>query len=57
MDFFNSFLRNLFILAAIFIVLLFIAPDFMSQAYSLLGALFGPLLILIVIVAALPKRK
>ena len=57
MDFLISFIRRLLFLAIIFIILLFIAPDLMSQVYGLLGVLFGPLLILIVVVAALPKRK
>jgi preprotein translocase subunit SecY len=57
MNFFKDFIRNLLILAVIFIVLLIAAPDFMSQVYGLLGGLFGPLLILIVVVAALPKRR
>jgi preprotein translocase subunit SecY len=57
MEFLKNLIRNLLILAIIFIGLLFVAPEFMRQVYGLLGSLFGPLLILMLLVAALPKRK
>ena len=57
MEFFKRFMINLALLAAAGLLLLIFFPDIMRSAYSLLGALFGPLLILIVIVAALPNRR
>ena len=55
--FWKNFIRNILILGAIFIVLLIIQPGIMSQVYGALGQLFGPLLIVIVIVAALPRKS
>jgi len=57
MQFLKDLLRNLAILIAIFIALLIFAPAMMKQVYELLGALFGPVLILIIIAAALPRKK
>ena len=55
MRFFKDFLRNLGLLIAFGLVLFVLFPEFTSQAFSLYGALFGPLAIIIVIVAALPR--
>lgn len=57
MDFLKSFVRNLALLILIGIILLVLFPDIMRQVFGLYGALFGPLAILILIVAALPKRN
>jgi preprotein translocase subunit SecY len=55
--FWKNLLRNILLLGAIFIVLLIVSPTIMSQVYDMLGQLFGPLLIVMVIVAALPRRS
>ncbi|MBN1801329.1 MAG: hypothetical protein JW891_07475 [Candidatus Lokiarchaeota archaeon] len=57
MSFLKALLRNIAILIVIFLAMLIFMPDVMSQVYSTLGALFGPLLILMVIVAALPRKR
>ena len=57
MQFLKDFLINLAFLALIMIGLFIAAPDMMRQVVDLLGGLFGPILILIVLVRALPKRR
>ena len=56
-DFLKGLLRNLAFLIGLGILLLVFFPDIMKQAYQMLGGLFGPLVILIVIVAALPRKR
>jgi hypothetical protein len=56
MQFLKDLFRNLFILAVIGIALLIFFPQIMSQVYNLLGTLFGPAIIILVIVFALPKK-
>jgi len=51
------FLRNLAGLVIIGVVLLVLFPVWMSEVYKLYGAIFGPLALLILVVAALPARK
>jgi tetratricopeptide (TPR) repeat protein len=57
MGFIKDFIRNLVILIAIGVVLFIIAPDMMKQVFQLYGALLGPVAIIAVIVAALPRKK
>jgi len=57
MQFLKDFLRNLAFLTVIMIVLFLAAPDMMRQVVDMLGALFGPILILVVITAALPRKR
>ncbi len=57
MRFFKAFVRNLILLIIIGIVLFGLFPDQMGQIFQLYGALFGPIAILIVIVAALPRKR
>ncbi len=57
MRFLKAFLFNLGLLALAGILLLILFPDFMSQVYKLFGVMLGPVAILIVIVAALPRRR
>ena len=57
MEFLKDLLRNLAFLIAIGIVLYIIAPDMMKQVFQLYGMLFGPIAILLVIVAAVPRKK
>ena len=58
MEFAKNFLRNLVLLGGIGLVLFIVFPDMMSQIFELYGALFGPgLVLLVIIVAALPRRN
>ncbi|HBO33526.1 MAG TPA: hypothetical protein DD636_02095 [Anaerolineaceae bacterium] len=57
MEFFKNFLKNLGLLVVLGVVLLLVAPDMMRQVYDAFGQLFGPLVIVMIIVAALPRRK
>ena len=57
MQFLKDLLRNLALLIVIGIILLLVAPAMMKQVYELFGALFGPMLLLLIVVAALPRRK
>jgi tetratricopeptide (TPR) repeat protein len=57
MEFLKDLLRNLAFLIAIGVVLYIIAPDMMKQIFQVYGALFGPIAIFIVIVAAIPRKK
>jgi tetratricopeptide (TPR) repeat protein len=57
MEFLKDLLRNLVFLSAIGVVLYIIFPDMMKQVFQLYGMLFGPIAILFVIVAALPRKK
>jgi len=56
-EFLKDLLRNLAFLIGIGVVLYIIAPDMMRQVFQLYGMLFGPIAILLVIVAALPRKK
>ncbi len=56
MDYFKKLLRNIGLLLIIGIVLLMLSPSIMGQVYNFFGALFGPLVILMIIAIALPKR-
>lgn len=56
MKFLKNFIRNLLLLIIIGVVLLVAFPDVTNQIFQLYGALFGPLVFLIIIVAALPRR-
>ena len=57
MNFLKTLLRNLAFLVGIGIVLYILFPDMMSEVFEIYGALFGPLAILLLIGAALPKKK
>ncbi len=57
MQFLKNLLRNIGLLMLIFLVVYLINPTLIKQAYELLGALFGPLLIVMVIAAALPGSR
>ena len=56
MDFLKGLLRNLAFLICIGIILLILFPSQMSQVYELYGGLFGPIAILLLIGAALPRN-
>ena len=55
--FWKNLIRNILLLGALLLILFLVAPSIMRQVYDMLGQLFGPLLILIIIVAALPRRS
>ena len=57
MRFLKDFIINLLWLLAIGLILILVFPDLMRQVYQIFGDLFGPLVILIVIVTAIPRRK
>ena len=56
-QFLKNFLKNLGFLVVIGIVLFFVAPDMMRQVSDAFGQLFGPLAIIMIIVAALPSKR
>jgi len=57
MTFLKKILRNLAFLVGIGIVLYILYPDMMSQVFELYWGIFGPLALLGLIVAALPRGK
>jgi hypothetical protein len=57
MQFLKDFLRNLVLLLIIGLVLFILFPDMMNQVFQLYAVLLGPIAILIMIVAALPRKK
>lgn len=57
MQFLKNFLKNLGFLVVIGIVFFFVAPDMMRQVFDAFGQLFGPLAIIMIIVAALPSKR
>jgi hypothetical protein len=56
-QFFKNFLKNLGFLVVIGVVLFFVAPHMMRQVFDAFGQLFGPLAIIMIFVAALPRRR
>ena len=57
MQFLKDFIRNLVLLLIIGLVLFIAFPGMMNQVFQLYAALLGPVVILIVIVAALPRKR
>lgn len=58
MSFFTAFVRNLALLAVLGLVLYMFFPDTMAAIAQLAGGLFGPgLILLMLIVAALPSAR
>jgi hypothetical protein len=57
MEFLKSFLINLALLIGLGIVLFLAAPDMMSQVFSSLWAILGPIALLFVVIKALPKKR
>ena len=53
----KGFLRNLGALLIIGLVLFVLFPDMIKQVFHLYGALLGPLFILMLIIAALPRKR
>lgn len=56
-EYLKKFLKNLGLLVLIGVVLLLLFRTQMSDVYKLYGAIFGPITFLILIVAALPRKK
>lgn len=57
MGFILNFLKNLGFLIVAGIVLYILFPTMVGQVFQMFGVIFGPLAIVILLVAALPKRK
>ena len=57
MRFFLDLLRNLGLLLIIGLALFIIFPDMMRQVFQLYGAIFGPLVIILIVVMALPHKS
>lgn len=57
MDYLKSLLRNLAILLGFGLLIYIAAPGIVGLVYQTLGLLFGPLAILLLILAALPYRR
>ncbi len=56
--FFVELLKNLGFLIAFGIIIYILFPDMMRQVFQLYGALFGPvIIILLIVIAALPRKK
>jgi len=57
MKFLIKLLKNLAFLVGIGIVLYILFPEMMADVFQLYGKIFGPLALLALIVAALPRKK
>lgn len=57
MEYFKRFLKKLGLLILILVILLLLFPTQISEAYNILGAVFGPLIFIILVVSALPSKK
>ena len=57
MKFLLKLLRNLAFLIGIGIVLYLFFPEMMSDVFQLYGKIFGPLALIALVVAALPRNK
>lgn len=57
MKFLLKLLRNLAFLIGIGIVLYILFPEMMSGVFQLYGKIFGPLALLALVVAALPRGR
>jgi len=57
LNYLKKLLRNLAFLVGLGIVLYLLFPEIMADVFQLYGKLFGPLALLALIVAALPRNK
>jgi len=57
MTFIQEFLRNLALLFVIFLAVYIMAPAMVGQMVSFFGMLFGPISILIIVAAAMPRKR
>ena len=57
-SFLMAFLRNLGFIILGGVILLIVFPDLMREIFQIFGGLFGPtLVVIIIIVAALPRKR
>ena len=56
MQFIKALLRNLALLVLIGLMLFVLFPDIMRQIAQLYGVLFGPVILLVLIGAAIPRK-
>jgi len=56
MKFIDAWVRNLFVLFVIGVVLFLMFPREMKEIFGVFGAIFGPLAIIMLLVAALPRN-
>ncbi len=57
MDFLKGFIRNIAILTGIGLIIYLIEPDMVRQVIEAYWLIFGPIALLLLVVAALPQRK
>ena len=57
MSFLKDLLRNFLILGVIGVVLFLLFPDMMKQVYGTFGALFGPFLIVVLLLFSFPRKR
>jgi len=57
MDFLKGFLRNLALLAGLGLIVYLVEPEMVRQVIEAYWLIFGPIVLLFVVVAAMPKRK
>ena len=57
MVFLKGFLRNLALLVALGLVIYFMYPDVVMQTLEAYWLILGPIAVLFVIIAALPKKR
>jgi hypothetical protein len=56
-QFLKNFLINLYWLFVFGLIVYLIYPDIIGMVYKTIGQLFGPLVILMIIVVALPSKR
>jgi hypothetical protein len=57
MQFLKNLALNLLLLLVIGVALFVIFPDIMKQVLGIYGALFGPLVFLMILVVAMPRKR
>lgn len=57
MDFLKGFLRNLALLAGLGLIIYLVEPEMVRRVIEAYWLIFGPLALLFVVVAAIPRRK
>ncbi|QRN82838.1 hypothetical protein JR338_10500 [Chloroflexota bacterium] len=57
MDFLKGFLKNLLLIFVLFLVVYFMYPEVVKQMLEAYWLILGPMALIFVIVAALPKKR
>lgn len=57
MTFLKNFLRNLFILAVLGLIIYLVAPDIVGEAAEAYLTILGPIGLLFIVVFAIPKKE